>query len=236
MGRNIDAIQRRALAVARKTAMRGGFPREDLRLSQLILIQPTAANKPVLTFDPTLRTRSTEDGEVRVVQNDTFFAYGVALGVRKVVDGKTFGNVPSIFYPESTVFSGAAIAPSQADEKDAIEALYNASLNIQTDQDSRVENFHTSILRSSTETQNADHPSHTHIPFQSLENIFEINGDKTNSIRLDMGATDISAIEGAATETNYVVLHVLGYKLINGSKAITVAGNKKRSFRGRARR
>lgn len=161
-------------------------------------------------------------------ERDAFIADSMGLGIHpsKFMNGNEYlANCHPVFYPEPTIFNGPA--NPDATEAQSLEMLYNALMQIESNQDIRLQDYDTAVFRTVPETQEGAGGTPL---FQydydrickSLETSIAFAGGDTNLIQIKMRGGDYGAIEGIANaRTNYAIIFLDGLVIKNGAQKAT---------------
>jgi hypothetical protein len=154
-------------------------------------------------------------------ESDAFVADGMSLGIHATIGtGATalYANTYPVFFPDARLFTGA-------NEARDLEILYNARLQMESNQDIRLQDYDTWQFRTVPETQfNAVANTAPTIPntgceIKSLDTAIAFAGGDTNRIKVTWNAGSYAAIGGVAdTRTNYAVIFLDGIIIKNGAQ------------------
>lgn len=226
--------QRRAtLNRIRTRSKKYGLKIGDVRPYCLRLYAELKNERNSLTFRVDQETTA-KSSEIRLEKSDVLFVDRLGLGIHKVLITDSVeqpANTPLIFYPDVNLFT-------EADEAKTLEALYNSRLSFKTDQDVRLDNFDTRVLRSVPEQQynaaaaiiaGTAQPVAANVPsykspddyMYDLVTNFGVWGNKRNEVSISLGDGDLGHVAGAATHQNYAVLLLEGFQIVNGAESAT---------------
>ena len=220
--------QRNQLAKHRAWAKARGLDLSKIRPQILRLYAPIVGNSDTLTFNTDVNLSSGIATENLLKRDSVMFVnlFGLALHkVQEVTGVKYPHNSLLAFYPDKTIFSDAAVAPSVFPEWGALEAVYNGLLTFKTAQSVRLEDHPCNIFRSAPQTQSGAAAQ----PSQGLELVdlnvsFAMTGQTNNKFTINLGSgSDRVSIEGGAESNNYAVLLLAGFEVVEGARAAITA-------------
>lgn len=224
------AGERRAtLNRIRARAKMFGFDPQNVRPQCLRLYAKLVNNKSSLEFRVSQET-SVHAAEIRLEKSDVFWCDQLALAIHKVLfisSAEAPANSALIYYPDLAYFN-------ETGEARDLEGVYNSRLSIQTDQDVRLENFDTQLLRHVPRQQfepTATDPllwETTGKEFYNLESNFGLWGNRRNEIRIQYGTGSFAAIAGDPADAtdphqNYAVVQLNGFTLVRGAEALSAS-------------
>ena len=213
------------------------FPNYIISKQVLRVEEQLANNKSNYQFQLKQGNSST-DGPLENLlnQNDAFVLCALALGIKKQDTSTSpprYGNYQPFFFPNPNVFVGAPAG--QATESSALLTVYNGQINFATGSVERMKFMDTNQflmvpqdrdINDGLAVQNA-----VNTPWSEVQPNFLIDGEQNNQFNLNLGAGDITAIDGrytsggaaTATARNVLVLFALGLIIHNGSAAVKQA-------------
>ncbi len=157
-------------------------------------------------------------------ENDAFIADSMALGIHAtIITGgvELFANTYPVFYPDARIFSGA-------NEARDLEVMYNGRLQVESNQDIRLQDYETWMFRQVNETQfNAVANTAPTIPntrneIKSLDTAIAFAGGDNNRIKITWSNGSYAAIAGVAdTRRNFAVVFLSGVIIKNGAASAT---------------
>lgn len=219
--------KRAMLSRIRTRAGKYGFANADVRPHRLLLYAILQNNKSNLVWRTNIENGS-HPAEIRLEKSDAFYVSKIGLAVHKVLilNGEEApANTPLIHYPDANWFPAA-------DEARDLEGLYSSQLSFKTDQDVRLELFHTSQLRCVPEQQfqpSAADPltfQYNNEPMLDVAANWGLWGNKRNELELRYGKGVFGAIagdpaNGATPYQNYAVIVLDGFLIVRGAEAVT---------------
>ena len=213
--------RRAILNRVRARAKRFGFKDSDVRPSQIILYKKLTNNVSSIEWKVNEETGSSVQ-EIRLDKSDVQYTDRLGLLLHNVTisNGLEIFNQPLLPYPDPQVFAAAG-------EAAALEGLFQGKLEIKTDTDVRLENYHTAQLRFVPNQQNDG----TVIMEYDLEKFLrkiETNiglwGNKRNTVTLKFPQGSFAAIAGdGSADENYAVFYMDGFKIIRGAESLSKA-------------
>lgn len=157
-------------------------------------------------------------------ENDAFIADGLGLAIHPtIITGGTelFANTYPLFYPDARIFTGA-------NEARDLEVLYNGRLQVESNQDIRLQDYETWMFRQVNETQfNAVANTAPTIPntrneIKSLDTAIAFAGGDNNRIKVTWTGGGYAAIAGVAdTRRNFACILLSGVIIKNGAASAT---------------
>lgn len=220
-----ETIRYQMLTRLRGQAGEQGNTKRNVRPHILRLYARLNNTQNSITFDIDKKT----NGDIHILSNgldekDAFIADSLALGIHPtIISGgvELFANTPPIFYPDPRVF------PTANEARD-LEILYNASLQLESNQDIRLQDVDTWQFRTVPQTQfNAVASTPPSIvqsgnEFKSLETAIAFAGGDKNSITIRWQGGSYAAIAGNGTaNNNYAVIFLSGLIIKNGAQKAT---------------
>lgn len=205
----------------------------------LRLERPLAAGKNSYTFNMYSNPGSDRPLERKLNRNDVFALTGIGLFItRQDTANDDYGTYPLYSYPEEDIFVGANGGTNRP-EFAALRCLYNGKISIKTESMTTAQEIGTELLQYVPTTQT---PSATTAQpgwggadgkgaIYNLEPILLFNGQKNNTINLDLGTGDTTLIAGGIDAsgdaldpvvTNVAVLLLEGF-LFNSAAEAQVA-------------
>ncbi len=224
----VQGERRAVLNSIRARAKKFGFQPSSVREKTLVLWAKLVNNKSGLVWELNQEQNKIEP-EIRLEKSDAIYIDRWALTLAKVniVGGvEQYANVRHLPYVDANIHA-------EAGEANDLQGIYNSELEVKTDQDVRVEQFHTHKFLNVPEQQ--FQPSATDpLVAQTVDMWVDINtrlgfwGKKRNTIRMDYGAGSFGAIAGdpadAATPyQNYAVLWLDGFEIVRGSESLSLS-------------
>lgn len=222
-------VLRGVLEQALLEAKRMGLKAANVRIGVLRLYCPLDPADPNIVFpidyEGQQKLHKLSQG---LYNRDVFIAAGSSLGIQptKIIDGKErLGNTPIYYFPDATVFNGAATATAVS-EAQALEALYNAQLSTKSDEAIRLNDFPTDIYRTVGTTQGGSNtvPEVNGEQYKDLGRPMKFVGgdDSEVTIRLASTVSDLQNIAGTADHNNWAVMSFIGAVIRNGAKKSTI--------------
>lgn len=213
----------------------------SLRVEQLL-----ATNKNQYEFDLYEgSSQSDRPTEIKLNRNDLFFATHIALGITKqnaTLTPAWYGNYPVFTHPDPNYF---VVAGTPA-EYQALETIYNGTLKFTTGSVDRLGQISTALFKYVPEAQyqiasgdqvNDEYPQYGPTMeargFHRITPNLVIDGGQTNKFSVNLGAGNISTIDGATANVNtrnVLVLQVYGFRAVNAAAAAKQAAISPASF------
>lgn len=208
--RDIFAYIRRQYA-GRKLAANAIQPAMYLAVAELL------NNKSSIDFDLMKTKADRLPVEVLIPSNRIVFANLYAFGVVKVplLNGKPqFGNAIYATYPHEDLFNATKDAGKNFSELDCVRMLWNAKMDIKTEEVTRVDGLLTTKFQVRTD-EVAGRPDFG-VKYVDLTNVLKYRGDKKNEVAVNFTTGTYDDIEGDGTTYKlYSFLQIEGYEVLN---------------------
>lgn len=213
----MNNLRKATLESARQAATNIGLAASAARIASLILLAKLVPNKDNYSFSVSWadQERIAPNFALGLRDKDAFLMSRFSLGILSVpiVDGvEVFSAAAPIYWPDPNVFNAAGAGAANLSEAQALESLYNGFIQLTTNTDVRLEDFHLGDLRTVKTTQDSDVTSNEQDGCQYLEigNLMGFHGFEKNKWDLRIDSPDKTLLGGPDARNNYIVLKADG--------------------------
>lgn len=222
------------LNLLRSKAQDQGLEKGNVRPHELHLYSALSATEANIRFNVDKKTNSGVNPlSLGLDERDAFVATRLALGIHPtsfVSSVEYYANTPIFFHPDPNYFTGTNEAAS-------LEVIYNALMNINSNQEIRLQDLKTRNFRVVQQTQRIANyyttdgtldsvfstaPMQNGIEYKPLKNAIAFAGGDTSEINVTWKQGLYSGIAGVAdTRTNFAVVLLQGFIIKNGVQKLT---------------
>lgn len=234
MFQDIMSFELGILNQLRKSAVEKGLKKGDVRPHELHLYALLSATDSNIEFDLDKKINSSvHPDSLGLDERDGFVATRMALGIHPslfISSAEYESNTPQFFHPDPNYFTGT-------NEANSLEVLYNSLMQVESNQEIRLQDYKTRRFRTVQQTQRAaaiystdgtndgvvsTAPMQTGLEYKPLYNAISFAGGDTNRIYVSWKDGLYSGIAGVAnTRTNYALVILAGFIIKNGAQKYT---------------